>query len=154
MPRLQRVLAASAVLASTTILLAACEKPTPKVTLLTGTTTTNVKPQTYCFDLAHCRVSDAGYLADVKAKAGSQILVDVPRSVAKKEWTVTSATRQADGTFQKIEGSGVSTDTLKDTHTARVTVPFGAGADYYLVVQQKQSEKATGTWISRVTITQ
>lgn len=154
MPRLKRVLAACAALASTVTLLAACQKPTPKVTLLSDDTTVNVAPQTYCFDVDHCRVSKKGNVGDIDATAGSQILVDVPRSVAKKEWIVTSATLQQDGTFQKIEGTGVSTGTLSDTHTARVTVPFGAGADYYLVVQQQENGKATGTWISRVSITQ
>lgn len=155
MPRLTRVLAASAALASTATLLAACQKPTPEVTLLSGDTTVTVKPQTYCFDVTHCRVSNSGNVADIKARAGSQILVDVPRTVALKEWLVTSATRQSDGTFQSIQGAGVSSGTVKDTHTVKVTVPYPAGGnDYFLIIQQKSGDKASGTWVGRVTITQ
>ncbi len=154
MPRLNRVLAASAAVAATTTLLAACEKPAPKVTLLAHDTTVRVSPQTYCFDVAHCRVSKKGNVAGIDAAAGSQILVDVPRAVARKEWSVTSATLQSDGSFKTIDGTGVSTGKLQDTHSARVTVPYGAGAEYYLIVLQQNGGKSTGTWVSRVTITQ
>ena len=58
MPRPAAVLAAAGL---ATTRLVACEKPTPDVTLQNGSTSTVVKPQTYCFDAGRCQLGHDGH---------------------------------------------------------------------------------------------
>jgi hypothetical protein len=134
-------------------LLAGCgTKPVPNVTLLSGSTTVVVKPQTYCFDAGHCRVSTKGVGA-IKAKAGSTVFIDVPRVVAGTDWTATSATESSSGRFQTITGADLSSARLHGTHSTRLNVPYGVGDQYYVIVIQQTGQVQTGSWVTQVTIT-
>jgi hypothetical protein len=133
--------------------LAGCgAKPVPNVTLLSGSTTVVVTPQTYCFDAAHCRVSTTG-LGTIKAKAGSTVFIDVPRAVADTNWTATSATQTSSGQFQTITGADLSSSKLHNTHSTRLAVPYGVGDQYYVIVIQQTGQVQTGSWVTQVTIT-
>jgi hypothetical protein len=156
MPRPVRTIAAVVGAAAVSSLLTGCgSKPTPNVTVLSGHTTSVVKPQTYCFDAnpAHCRVSAKGNVGAIKARQGSTIFIDVPRTVASSHWGVTSATEDSSGQFQAITGSGLSSSTLHNTHSTRVNVPYGPGTKYYLIVIQQSGSVQTGSWVTQVTIT-
>src|SRR2546427_6915377 len=100
MPRQIRAVAVAAGVVAVAALLTACDKPTPRVTVLSNNTVTVVEPQTYCFDSnpKHCRIN-TGTVKAVHARPGSELLIDVPHSVASKTWTVTSATQEAGGQF-------------------------------------------------------
>jgi hypothetical protein len=150
---MRRPLVLAAIVITTAGLLAACQKPVPKVTLQSGSTSTTVNPQTFCFDLAHCRIRTAGGVGSLKARAGSTILVDVPREVADRTWSAVSAQIQPDGKFKTLSGAEFSSGRQHHTHAARVGVPFGSGSTYYLVVIAESSGKQTGTWVSKITIT-
>lgn len=132
--------------------LTACDKPTPKVTFQSGSTSTQAQPQTYCFDLAHCRISTSNSVADLKASAGSTILVDVPRNVATNSWSVTAATVGSDNKYAQLQVDGTSSSTISDHHSTRVAVPFGTG-QYVLIVKETRSGKDTATWVARITVT-
>jgi hypothetical protein len=156
MHRPVRALAALAGVGAAAGLLVGCgTKPTPNVTVLTGSTTAVVRPQTYCFDASggHCRVSPSGNVGSIRARAGSTVFIDVPRAVARSHWTATSATQAADGQFQTITGSGLSSGTLHDTHSTRLTVPYGVGNQYYVIVIEQNGQVQTGSWVTLVTIT-
>lgn len=135
------------------VLLTGCQKPAPDVTVLSGSTTTVVRAQTYCFDanIKHCRIATHGNVGSITARAGSAILVDVPRVVAAGRWNATSAVEVSSGKFQTIAGVGHASPTRHDTHSTRLTVPYGVHA-YFLVVQQAGPAQ-TGAWVTRVTVT-
>lgn len=143
----KRVLCA---VAAGAVLLTGCQKPFPDLTVLSGDTTTTVSPQTYCFDAAHCHFPKST-VGQVSARAGSTLLVDVPRAVADQTWSVVSAVRKANGTFRTIKGANYSSNNVHDSHSTRVDVPYGVGG-YYLVVSQHGS--SLGSWVTEVTISQ
>jgi hypothetical protein len=149
---MRRPIALAGTLAATAAMLAACDKPTPDVTLQSGSRSTVVRPQTYCFDLAHCRIRTSGGVGSLRAEAGSTILIDVPRDVANRSWSAVSAQLQSGGTFKSLSGAAYSTGAQHDTHTARVAVPYGVGSTYYLLVIAQSGGKQTGTWVSRISI--
>jgi hypothetical protein len=149
----RRPIALAAILAATAAVLAACDKPVPEVTLQSGSNSTTVRAQTYCFDLAHCRIRTSGGVGSLHAQAGSTILVDVPRDVAGRSWSAVSAQLESNGAFKTLPGAQFSTGTQHHTHAARVSVPYGAGSTYYLVVIAQSGGKQTGSWVSRITIT-
>jgi hypothetical protein len=151
----RRLLAALGVLAAV-MTLAACQKPTPGVTLQSGSTSTVLKPQTYCFDAKtkDCRVAASGNVGTLHAAGGGSILVDVPRTIADGYWQVRSATQSKDGTFKTLTADGTQTAIVHGRHSARVQVPFGSG-DYYLIVAEapQGANKATGSWVARIVVT-
>lgn len=147
--RRARALATAAVGLGAVVSLAACTKPLPNVTVLSGDTTIVVKPQAYCPDPAHCHFPK-GHVSTISAVAGSSILVDVPREVASKPWTLVSAVQKSNGTFQTIAGANYASGTVKNSHSTHVDVPYGVGS-YFLVVTQK-SATANGSWVAEVSI--
>ena len=150
-PRLTRIAAVVLGTAAATAALAACAKPTPDVTIQTGATSSVIKPQTYCFDLSHCRLSNSPTTA-IKAKAGTTMLVDVPRQVSTHTWSVTSASPSADGkSLSAIQLDGASVPSIVNSHSARVVVPYGTG-QYYLVVTQSNGSPNPSSWITRVQV--
>ena len=154
--RYRSVLGSFAGLAVAAAGLTACDKPTPRVTVQTGNTSTTVSAQTYCFDANpdHCRVTTSGTVGTLSAVAGSSILVDVPRSVADGYWQVRSATQGTDGSFADIAADGVRSPVVHDRHSARVQVPYASGQYFLIVTEAAQgSNKATGSWVTRVVIT-
>lgn len=141
-------LAAGLVAAAT--VLAACDKPVPEVTVLSGATTTRVQPNRYCFDPAgrHCRASDA--VGTVQAQSNGTLLVDVPRTVADTHWLVTAYRRTASGKSSPLDGYG-SPSVLSDRHSIRLPVPYGEGT-YYISVVQLSGAKQVGQWTATVEV--
>ena len=133
------------------VTLGACDKPVPNVTVLSGSTTIVVSPQTYCPDVtaAHCRFS-TGSVHRVSAVAGSSLLVDVPREVADKAWSVVSASQKANGNFTTIPGANYASGTITNSHSVRLDVPYGVGS-YFLVIQSR-SASTNGSWVAEVSI--
>jgi hypothetical protein len=155
-PRLRRPLFAVLAVAAGVLTLAACDKPTPGVTIQSGSTSTVLKPQTYCFDAkpSHCRLTTSGNIGTLRAQGGGKIMVDVPRTIASGFWQVRSATQQSNGTFKSLGGQGTSSPVIHDRHNTRVQVPIGSG-DYYLIVTEapQGTNKATGSWVARIVVT-
>ena len=112
--------------------LSACDKPLPKITVLSGSTTVQVSPQSYCFDATHCHFPKAPESV-VHASAGSTLFVDVPREIADHPWSISSGTLSGN-TLKTFVGDNYSTGTIKNTHSARVDVPYGVGS-YTLAIQ-------------------
>jgi len=159
-PRLRRAtvprpLLAVLAVAAGVLTLAACDKPTPGVTIQSGSTSTVLRPQTYCFDAepTHCRLTASGNVGTLHASGGGNILVDVPRTIASGYWQVRSATQQANGTFKSLTAEGTSSAVVHDRHSTRVQVPLGSG-DYYLIVTEapQGTNKATGSWVARIVV--
>jgi hypothetical protein len=131
-------------------LLAACDKPVPEVTVLSGATTTRIPPARYCFDAAgqHCRTSDAA--GTVRAQSNGTLLVDVPRTVADTHWLVTAYRRGASGKPTPLDGYGSPT-VLSGRHSIRLPVPYGEGT-YYISVVQLSGPKQVGQWTATVEV--
>ncbi len=146
MHRRLRVAAAVGALATA---VTACQKPLPELTVLSGSTTTTVQPQTYCFDPAHCHFPKS-VVGQVSAQPGSTLLVDVPRAVATQTWGVVSAVRNAKGQFRSIKGANYRSGNVTNSHTTRVDVPYGVGS-YYLIVSQRGAS-TVGSWVAEITI--
>jgi hypothetical protein len=149
MPSLRRALYAAG-LGAAALALTACQKPLPQLTVLSGATTIRVAPQTYCFSALHCHFPRSA-VGSIHAPAGSSLVVDVPRPVAAGPWSVVSAVQNKKGQFQTIKGANYQSGTQRNSHTARVDVPYGVG-NYYLVVTQRSSA-STGSWVAQITIT-
>ena len=113
--------------------LTGCTKPLPKITILSGSTTVVVSPQSYCFDPTHCH-NPGGKAPTVHAAAGTSLLVDVPREIADHPWSVSSGKFSVNQTFQVFQGDNYSSGTITNTHTARIEVPYGLG-NYALAIQ-------------------
>jgi hypothetical protein len=149
-----RRVAVLASLVAVTGVLAGCDKPIPKITLQSGSTSTQIDAQTYCFDVNNpkkCRIRTEGGVGSIHAPEGGTILIDVPRSVADHTWSAVSAQLQ-NGKFKTIPGEALTTGSRRDTHFGRVRVPYGAGKTYYLVVLEQRGGKQSASWVSRVLI--
>ena len=133
----------------TTVCPPTCQKPVPELTVLSGSTTVRLSPQTYCFDASHCRFPKSR-VDTIRARPGASLLVDVPRDVAGRAWSVISAVQRSDGTFRTISGADYASTNVRGRHTTSVLVPNGVGT-YYLVVTQK-SASANGSWVAEVSI--
>jgi hypothetical protein len=127
----------------------ACQKPLPELTVLSGSTTTTVQPQTYCFDPSHCHFPKS-VVAGVSARAGSTLLVDVPHAVAAQTWSVLSAVRTAKGVFKSIKGANYRADAVTNSHSTEIHVPYGVGS-YYLIVSQRGTA-TVGSWVAEIMI--
>ena len=151
MSRPARLAAAALGVAAIATVVTACDKPTPKVTFLSGSTTTVVTAQTYCFDTQHCRVSSSTPVKSVRVTPGTSVLVDVPRQVASQTWSVVAATQGNDGTFSQLQVDGASSGSITHSHSTRVAVPYATG-QYYLIVRQQSGGKDTATWLAKVSL--
>jgi hypothetical protein len=149
--RRARVLATVVIGVVALVSLSACTKPVPNITILSGSTTVVVSPQAYCPDTnpSHCHTSTSK-LKSIGAVAGTMLLVDVPRQVADKPWLVRSATQKANNTFSLISGGGYSSGIVKNTHSARVAVPYGVGS-YFLLITEAGGG-TSGSWVAKVSI--
>jgi hypothetical protein len=136
--------------AAAAALLTACDKPVPEVTVLSGSTTTQLQPSRYCFDAAatKCRTSDAA--GTVHARSNGTLFVDVPRTVANSHWLVTAYRRNAQGKTTPLDGYG-SPSVISDRHSTSLPVPFGEGT-YYISVVQLSGTKQVGQWTATVAV--
>jgi Protein of unknown function (DUF2771) len=144
-----RILVVLAALAATT-LLAACNKPLPNVTILSGSTTIVARPQTYCFDgnSKQCH-NPQQRTPQISARQGATLFIDVPRAVADHSWTAASVNLRS-GKYQAIAGDGLASGLVHGNHSTRLAVPYGSGT-YYVLITQVSGD--VGIWVAEVKIT-
>jgi hypothetical protein len=135
-------------------LLTACDKPQPTITAFAGSTSKTIAAQPECVFTGQCTV-DSAKIGQLEVMPGSDILVDVPKSLARAGWIVTAFTQDSTGKNSPIDGAGSSTT---NHHSVRVRVPQATGG-YLLQVSPPAPSKRTQddrltTWIIRVQLTQ
>jgi hypothetical protein len=143
-----------AVLAATSIavlgLLAACDKPSPNVTLQSGATSIVVEPQLYTYTGGPLRIKDNS-IGHLSVNEGGTILVDVPKTVAQSQWLVQSGIFPSPGTFAPTTADQ-SPIVHHDDHSQRINVEGAAGSTYYVVVKQYRNTKNVGVWVTEVKV--
>src|SRR5581483_951635 len=125
---MRRVLGCGLTALACLLLLSACTKPAPKVTVQTGAFSTTITPSSYCFDAAHCH-RYALQLPEVTAKPDATVLIDVPRAVVHNGWRVTAL---AVPDLTKVG----SPATVKDSHSFRVAASTNNGNPFIVQVAQ------------------
>jgi hypothetical protein len=148
--RITRLAVAGVGLTAVAALLTACDKPTPSITVFTGSTAIKVNSAKYCFDgNAHtCRTSSA--IGQITATSGSTIVVDVPREIANNHWAVTAFVKDTTGKITTIDAS--SSSVVTGTHSVRLPVPQASSGGYQLAVQSFTGNSATGEWDIEVSL--
>jgi hypothetical protein len=136
MPRLVRVLAVAGALTGS-VLLAGCDKPAPKVTVQSGSFSTTITPSTYCFDASHCRNSVID-LPVIDARPDDRVLVDVPRELVGRGWSVTALS--LDGA-KALGGSGA----IHTSHSFRVAASTNNGNPFIVQVAQLRKGQPDGS---------
>lgn len=140
MPRTTRVLAAAAGLITTTSLLAACDKPAPKITVLGDDKVVTVSASSYCFDADKCRPAEKVDLPKLTVGVDDKVLVDVPRDVFKRGWVVSALSLDGKTTL------GTSGE-IEDSHSYRVASNINNGQPFVVQVNEVRGGKATeSTW--------
>jgi hypothetical protein len=132
-------------------LVAACDKPQPKVTVFNGSGSKIISAQPGCVTQATCS-PDVSKIPTVFAHSGSTLLIDVPKEVADKSWLVQALNPDSSGKVTAIEGAGTIAPT-KD-HAVRVLVPTQAGVRYILRVTPTIPKPGTRVWMTWVEVTQ
>jgi len=142
--RTTRLVAAALGCTALAVVLTACDKPTPSITVYNGRTSVKVSSAKYCFDgnANTCRTSTA--VGRLSATVGSTIVVDVPRDIANNHWAVTSFVKDDSGRPTTIDSS--SSPVVSKTHSVRVLVPQATSGSYQIAVQSFTGTKATGEW--------
>ena len=144
---MRRPAAAVAAAVAAVGLLAACDKPVPKITIQSGSVSTTVTPSTYTFDAAHVRHSPLD-LPEITARPGGTVLVDVPRNVRDNGWTVNALS--LDGA-KSLGSSG----TITASHSYRVAAESNNGNPFIVQVQQLRSGEPDGSiWSFLVKVAQ
>lgn len=137
MPRRARAAVAAAVVAAAGVL-AACDKPAPKVTVLGGGKVVTISPSTYCFDPTHCRPSNALDLPTLTVPADQKVLIDVPRAVEHRGWVAQALS--LDGT-RLLGGSGP----IQNSHTYRVPSGVANGSAFIVQVDELSNGQPDGS---------
>jgi len=151
-PHLGRAAATGAGLVTTAVLLTACNKPQPTVTMFTGNKSQAVSAQPPCTVLGSCQ-SESSKVGQIKAASGSQILIDVPKALADGGWIVAAFT--SDGTKNTaLTTPGASSSPIKGHHTVRLQVPDATTGSYYLQVTALKPSNQLTTWLVGVQLTQ
>lgn len=125
MRRIARAVVATVAVVAAVGLLAACDKPAPKITVLGGGKVVTIAPSTYCFDASHCRVASKLDIPALTVAADAKVMVDVPRSVSHRGWQAKALS---------LDGKTVlgSSGTISNSHSYKV--PSGvAGGDAFIV---------------------
>jgi len=125
---MRRPVVAVAIAATAATVLTACQRPVPKITIQSGSVSNTVTPSTYVFDSSHERRS-ALDLPGITARPGATVLVDVPRDVVDKGWSVTALS--LDGS-KALGASGA----INDSHTYRVASESNNGNPFIVQVTQ------------------
>lgn len=139
MPRPARAVAAAGVLAAAA-LLAACDKPVPKVTVLGGGKVVNISPSTYCWDATHCPKSAKVDLPVLTVAADEKLLVDVPHQVESRGWQAQALS---------LDGKTLlgASGPITDSHSYRVPSGVAKGDAFVVQVRELSHGKPDGsTW--------
>lgn len=145
----RRAVACGIAAAGLALMLSACDKPQPSVTVFNGSTAKAVQAQQPCVFTGACN-PDGHKIGDLSAVAGSTILIDVPKNLAAAGWVAAAFTQDSSGKNTPVPGAGTP-GTSKDL-TSRTRVPDGTGGYFLQVSALKPSNQLT-TWIVRVSIT-
>jgi hypothetical protein len=116
------------------LFLTACQKPTPSVTLQSGSRSVHDEATAYIRDGKQTRGSTAAKV--LKVRAGALVGIDVDSTIAEHGWAVHITTPEASGTGT----STVDSPTLKGHHFS-----FNVGSDTTQVVISEIGEGATPT---------
>lgn len=140
-------------LVTATVLLTACDKPQPTITVFGNNHATTVPAQPTCTILTsdNCAL-DAGRQRTVRARSGSQLLLDVPPELADRGYIVAAYT--TDGkTNTPLSTPGASTGPLTGKLAVRLAVPSQARGSYYLQVSALPPSRQLTTWLVLVQLT-
>jgi hypothetical protein len=140
-----RPLAAAAAGALLLVGLTGCEKPTPGVTLSSGTRSVHVESTTFCRDGQSAAKQDCvehlTRVAELGVKQGDQVAVDVDRSLAEHGWILVlpAANQRSD---------------VQDEHHFAYTPDFGGAPFIDLEVRSldhvADDAQTTGIWKFRL----
>ncbi len=94
------------------VTLSGCQKPTPLVTLVSGSTSVNTGATIYCFEgqsaqVENCRTEEQPPTV-LKVKVGAQVGVDVAKKVADAGWVIVLPGNDQDPSND--QASGTQTD--------------------------------------------
>ena len=134
-------------------MLTACQKPFPTITISGNGKSVLVDAARYQFagGPLHTPIQDVGQAPDLHVRAGSELLVDVPRSVADNVWVVSAYTLDSVNKAHPLAGAGTA-NAVRGRHTTHLsTTPAGVG-DYYLQVAEI-STGDVGGWVVHVITT-
>jgi hypothetical protein len=135
-------------------LLVACDKPLPAVTFFGDGKSISVDPASYRFAGGPTRttINDYGEVETLTVAVRSDVLIDVPRSVAENTWLVAAFRLDEQAKSTPIDGAG-SLEPLHDEHSTRVsTTPAGVG-EYFLQVVELRDGQAVGSWLVKIRTT-
>jgi hypothetical protein len=143
----RRRIAAGLGLVATATVLAACDRPQPKVTVQSGSRSKIVSAQSLCVVAKQCAV-DTSKIVHLTAAPGSQILVDVPKDLSDASWAVAAYTQDQSGKNTPLDVPGTGSP-IKGKHAVRLAVPQATGG-YLLQVSALAPTKQLTTWIIAV----
>ncbi len=156
--RLRRLPALAAVLGLVMIvsMLTGCTKPQPTITVLANNRSTTVPAQPTCTILASnpCTL-EAGKRRIVKARGGSQLLIDVPRQLADNGYIV-AAYVTSGTTNTPLTTPGAATGPISGQLSVRLTVPSQVSGSYFVQVNalpSKNPSKQLTSWLVLVELT-
>ncbi|HTZ45518.1 MAG TPA: DUF2771 family protein [Jatrophihabitans sp.] len=150
---LRRAVAAVVALFAATVLLTACDKPQPTITVLSGDRATTVPAQSTCTILtAGTCALDPGKQRTVHARSGSTLLLDVPPALSDRGYIVAAYT--TDGkTNTPLSTPGASTGPTTGKLALRLAVPSQAQGSYYLQISAIPPSRQLTTWLVLVQLT-
>jgi hypothetical protein len=100
--------------------------------------------------MAKC-TADGKKISRIKAAAGSRILIDVPKELAKSGWLVAAFTSDGSGKNTPVSDGGSLP--VKDKHTVRLQVPPAKEGGYFLQVLPAPGSTERSTWVIQVQLT-
>jgi hypothetical protein len=137
-----------AVIGLAALVLTACQKPVPKITVEGDGTVVTIAPSTYCFDAAHCRRS-ALDLPAVTVGPDQKVMVDVPREVMSRGWQVAALSLQD---ISKVLGTS---GPITASHSYRVAGSSGNGSPFIVQVSELAGSRTDGSvWSFLVKVSQ
>jgi hypothetical protein len=135
-------------------LLTACHKPLPTITVSGDGKSVIVDAARYQFPGGPLRepITDVGNAPTIRVRAGSQLLVDVPRAVADNAWVVAAFTLDSASKSHPVTGAGSAT-AIRDRHTTHLSTATAGVGSYYLQIAEIRGATQAGGWIVHVTTT-
>ncbi len=135
-------------------LVTACQKPLPTITVSGDGKSVIVDAARYQFPGGplHLPITDVGDAPSIRVRAGSQLLVDVPRTVADNAWLVAAFTLDSASKSHPLAGAGTAT-AIRDRHTTHLSTAAAGVGSYYLQIAEIRGASQAGGWIVHVTTT-
>lgn len=126
--------------------LSGCQKPTPLVTLVSGTTSVNTDATVFCFEgqsaeAQNCR-AEAKTPTVLKVKVGAQVGIDVAKEVAENGWVVVLPGDDQDPSNDQASGT-------QDEHYFAFTPQFERGPlrlEVRMLDEGNEGAATVGNW--------